>query len=242
MNPIESTPFTPRRGHRLAQTHLVPGLALVICAMSGMSVHAQGVPGAPREVPMEKLQPRVERFPAKSLQEIQEAFEVAPGFALELVAAEPLVTSPVAMQFDARGSLWVVEMVDYSEQETEALGRVSRLEDRDGDGRMDHSQVLADRLSWPTAIACLERSVWIAAPPLVVQADASMVAESSSESAAETQASLPIVLKAWVDKTFKAWRIRFDGDWMVGFICPPVPTAARSPRRRLRRCGLQRVR
>jgi putative membrane-bound dehydrogenase-like protein len=195
VNPIESTPFTPRRGHRLAQAHLVPGLALVICAVSGMSVHAQGVPDAPREVPMEKLQPRVERFPAKSLQEVQEAFEVAPGFALELVAAEPLVTSPVAMQFDARGSLWVVEMVDYSEQETEALGRVSRLEDRDGDGRMDHSQVVADRLSWPTAIACLERSVWIAAPPLVVQADASMVAESSSESPAETQASLPIVLQ-----------------------------------------------
>src|SRR5207249_1646304 len=36
-----------------------------------------------------------------------------PGFTVELVAAEPLVESPVAFEWDAQGRLWVVEMPDY---------------------------------------------------------------------------------------------------------------------------------
>ena len=36
-------------------------------------------------------------------------FRVKPGFRLELVAAEPLVTAPVAMAFDENGRLFVVE-------------------------------------------------------------------------------------------------------------------------------------
>lgn len=157
--------------------------------------YAQRIQDGPSHEAEQQQPLRVDRFPALSLREAREALEVAPGFTLELVASEPMVTSPVAMQFDARGGLWVVEMVDYSEQETEALGRVSRLEDRDGDGTMDHSQIIADRMSWPTAIACLERSVWIAAPPWIVQADASRLAESGIESHATSQSSLPIVLE-----------------------------------------------
>lgn len=121
------------------------------------------------EPPIAVETPRVERRPALPLDQVPSAIEVSPGFEVELVASEPLVRSPVAMQFDATGALWVVEMVDYSEQDTENLGRVSRLEDRDHDGVMDHATVIADHLSWPTAIACLERSTWVAAPPMIWQ-------------------------------------------------------------------------
>src|SRR5262249_53778948 len=41
-------------------------------------------------------------------------FQVEPGFRIELAAAEPLVHDPVAMAFDERGRLYVVEMCDYS--------------------------------------------------------------------------------------------------------------------------------
>ncbi len=112
---------------------------------------------------------RVERFPLLSLEQAQAAIETQPGFAIELVASEPLIASPVAMQFDRYGDLWVVEMLDYSEQENESLGRVSRLFDDDHDGAMDRSEVIASGLSWPTAIACFQNRVWIAAPPLLLE-------------------------------------------------------------------------
>ncbi|MBX3420705.1 MAG: c-type cytochrome [Pirellulaceae bacterium] len=92
-------------------------------------------------------------------------FELADGFSIQLVAAEPLVTDPVAFAFDGRGQLWVVEMRDYSEQERERLGRVALLVDRDGDGRMDQRTTFVENLSWPTAIWPWLDGVLVAEPP-----------------------------------------------------------------------------
>jgi putative membrane-bound dehydrogenase-like protein len=111
----------------------------------------------------------VERFPALTLDDAIRAIETQPGFEVELVASEPQIASPVAMEFDAAGDLWVAEMLDYSEQEHEALGRVSRLRDRDRDGVMDESEVIAKDLSWPTAIICVGDRVWVATPPRLLQ-------------------------------------------------------------------------
>ena len=49
----------------------------------------------------------------KTPAESQQCFQVRPGFRVELVAAEPLVMSPVAFEWGADGKLWVVEMSDY---------------------------------------------------------------------------------------------------------------------------------
>src|SRR5204862_7604365 len=38
---------------------------------------------------------------------------VADGFAVNLVAAEPMVRQPVAIEFDERGRLWVVQYLQY---------------------------------------------------------------------------------------------------------------------------------
>ena len=40
------------------------------------------------------------------------AFEVRDGFRIELVAAEPLVMDPVAIDWGVDGKLWVAEMAD----------------------------------------------------------------------------------------------------------------------------------
>ena len=45
------------------------------------------------------------RVPPKSPDEALASFEVAAGFRIELVAAEPLVVDPVAMAFDEHGGL-----------------------------------------------------------------------------------------------------------------------------------------
>ncbi len=107
------------------------------------------------------------RIPSKSAEEEQRSFEVQPGFTVELVAAEPLVTDPIAFAFDQRGQLFVVEMRDYSEQETEALGSIALLKDVDGDGKMDERSTFASGLSWPTAIWPWRDGVLVAEPPRI---------------------------------------------------------------------------
>lgn len=108
---------------------------------------------------------KLERVPAKPIDEVIRNLQALPGFEVELVAAEPLVQDPVAFTFDARGRLLVIEMLDYSEQDKESLGRLRRLEDTDHDGKMDRVETLLDHLSWPTALALAQDGVLIAAAP-----------------------------------------------------------------------------
>lgn len=105
------------------------------------------------------------RIPGKSPEQALATFDLVDGFRLEQTAAEPLVTDPVAMSFDEDGRLYVIEMKDYSEQDTERLGQVRLLTDTDGDGRFDESVIFADGLSWPTAIICSHGGVFVGAAP-----------------------------------------------------------------------------
>jgi putative membrane-bound dehydrogenase-like protein len=41
------------------------------------------------------------------------AFEIHPGFKASVVASEPLINKPIAMQWDAKGRLWVAETPEY---------------------------------------------------------------------------------------------------------------------------------
>ncbi|MFO0914937.1 MAG: PVC-type heme-binding CxxCH protein [Pirellulales bacterium] len=104
-------------------------------------------------------------FPALELGQALKSFEVADGLRVEVVAAEPEVTDPVAMAFDERGRLYVVEMRGYSEQADEHLSRVRLLTDVDGDGRYEQSQTFAEGLDWPTGIAVVDGGVYVAAAP-----------------------------------------------------------------------------
>ncbi|HEY1598256.1 MAG TPA: PVC-type heme-binding CxxCH protein [Pirellulales bacterium] len=92
-------------------------------------------------------------------------FVTAPGFHVELVAAEPLVTDPIALSFDEQGRLYVVEMHDYSEDAEGNTGVIHLLTDKDGDGRFDTSSVFADKLSWPTAVVCYDGGIFVGAAP-----------------------------------------------------------------------------
>ena len=103
--------------------------------------------------------------------EAMTTFKLQPGYRIELVAAEPLIASPVDMAFDEEGRLWVVEMVDYPFNETEgnpAQGRLVRLEDKDGDGRFDTRIVIAEKLSCPTGLALWDGGAFVTAPPYLL--------------------------------------------------------------------------
>ena len=108
--------------------------------------------------------------PVLSPEEALAAFRIAPGFEVELVAAEPLVEDPVAMAWDEYGRLYVVEMRGYMPDaygsgSEEPVGQVVRLEDVDGDGRMDTSEVYLGQLVNPRAVAVVNEGVLIGEPP-----------------------------------------------------------------------------
>ena len=92
------------------------------------------------------------------------------GYRVELVAAEPLVHDPIAIDFDADGRMYVVEMRGYMPNlkgtgENQPVGRIVVVEDTNHDGIMDRSTVFMDSLVLPRAIKVLEHGVLVAAPP-----------------------------------------------------------------------------
>jgi mono/diheme cytochrome c family protein/glucose/arabinose dehydrogenase len=108
--------------------------------------------------------------PMLSAEEAIKTMKLAPGFRIEVVATEPLVEHPVAMSFDPQGRAWVAEMRSYMPNvegtgETAPTGRISVLEDTDGDGRMDRSTIFMDNLVLPRAIACVRGGALVAVPP-----------------------------------------------------------------------------
>ncbi len=111
--------------------------------------------------------PRVPLVPPK---DAVSTIRVKKGFHVELVASEPNVASPVAMAFDERGRLYVVEMIDYSERRNANphLGRIRLLEDTHGDGVFDKSTVFADNIAWPTAVFCCNGGILVSATPDII--------------------------------------------------------------------------
>lgn len=83
------------------------------------------------------------------------------GFELELVAAEPMLHDPVALAFDGNGRIWVAEMQGYmpdidGKLEESTYGRISVLEDSDGDGKADKHTVFLEKYLLPRAVALVD--------------------------------------------------------------------------------------
>ncbi|GAB3997838.1 hypothetical protein GCM10028807_43930 [Spirosoma daeguense] len=96
--------------------------------------------------------------PAKTPAEELATFQLDSGLKIQLVASEPMIQDPVVMTFDEDGRLWVVEMRGFmptidGEGESNRVGRISILEDTDGDGQMDASRIYLDSLVMPRALA-----------------------------------------------------------------------------------------
>jgi putative membrane-bound dehydrogenase-like protein len=97
-----------------------------------------------------------------------------PGFTVELMAAEPLVASPVAIDFGPDGRLWVAEMADYPtgiDGKFKPGGRIRILEDTHGDGHYDSSKVFLEGIPFPTGIKVWRQGVLICAAPDIIYAE-----------------------------------------------------------------------
>lgn len=89
---------------------------------------------------------------------------------LDLVAFEPMINAPIALDIDHRGRYWVLEMPDYMpdiDAATEDIpqGRIVIISDTDGDGLMDHSKIFMDKLHQPRALALVYGGLLYAETP-----------------------------------------------------------------------------
>lgn len=96
-----------------------------------------------------------------SPQESLKAIHLQKGYHLELVASEPMIHEPVAIAWDGNGRMFVAEMNTYMQDaegsdEMKPVCKVKRLEDTNGDGKMDKSVVFIDNLLLPRLILTLD--------------------------------------------------------------------------------------
>lgn len=105
------------------------------------------------------------RIPATEAKDALKTFTVAKGFKIDLVAAEPLVTDPIAVAIDENLRMYVVEMNGYSENRDDKLSRIRLMDDKDGDGKYETSKIFVGGLNWPTAIACWDGGIIVADAP-----------------------------------------------------------------------------
>jgi mono/diheme cytochrome c family protein/HEAT repeat protein len=118
--------------------------------------------------PTEELpDPAIARSPEEAIKTIS----MAPGYQMELVAAEPLVQDPILGEFDGDGRLWVLEMRGFAYHEDmqnnwEPISELVVLEDTDGDTVFDKRTVFLDELIMPRAIKVLDKNcALVGAPP-----------------------------------------------------------------------------
>lgn len=101
------------------------------------------------------------------LQRAMADFEIAPGFTIELLVAEPLISDPVDMEIDEYGQLYVVEMPGYP-LDISGSGKIKLLTDRDGDGKIETSTTFAEGLTLPNSIMRWKNGVIVTDAPHVL--------------------------------------------------------------------------
>ncbi len=98
-------------------------------------------------------------------------FKLPLGFEISLCVAPSVVPRPITAAFDDQGRLYVADSSGSNEKSTVQLEkkphRILRLEDKDGDGKFEHSTVFADNMMLPEGTMWLDGSLYVAAPPSI---------------------------------------------------------------------------
>ena len=106
---------------------------------------------------------------ALSPEESMKLTQVPPDFEMKLFASEPDISKPIAMSWDERGRLWIVETVDYPntflETDGAANDHIKICEDTNGDGKADKFTIFADKLNIPTSLVFANGGVIVAMAP-----------------------------------------------------------------------------
>jgi len=105
--------------------------------------------------------------PPYSVDDALKTFKIEPGFHVEKFVSEPDVQSPVAMDVDENGRIYVVEDRGYPLSTDNPLGRIKLLEDTNGDGIPDRVTIFADKLVMPTGVMRWKKGILVTDVPNV---------------------------------------------------------------------------
>jgi putative membrane-bound dehydrogenase-like protein len=121
----------------------------------------------PKKMYGDALKPQKFYANGMSAQDSLKAMQLPGGFKAELIAAEPDIVQPIAMCWDERGRLWVVEGMSYPKPREPGAGqdRIKILEDKDGDGTFETVKIFCDGISLASGIQVGFGGVWVGAAP-----------------------------------------------------------------------------
>jgi len=137
---------------------------ITVTAFHCKSKDINDIPEAPAVRPPVIAHPSPQQL---SPEESMKAMHLPKGYKVELVASEPMIEEPVAIEWDANGRLYVAEMISYMQDingtnENEPISKIVRLEDTDGDGKMDKRTVFIDSLVLPRMMLALDDRLIVA--------------------------------------------------------------------------------
>ena len=100
-----------------------------------------------------------------------DSFQIDSKLKIEKFAESPMIYSPVAMDVDPQGRVWVTEDIHLTGEKDR--GRITVLEDTDGDGKADKAHEFGPRFrSIPMGIAIFDNVIVVSmAPDLIVYTD-----------------------------------------------------------------------
>lgn len=116
------------------------------------------------------LMPQTDYKAGQPAQDALKNLQLPAGFKAELIAAEPAVVQPIAMTWDERGRLWVIEGNSYPKPREPGAGqdRILIFEDKDGDGKFETRKVFAEGISLASGIEIGFGGVWVGAAPYLM--------------------------------------------------------------------------
>lgn len=96
----------------------------------------------------------LKEIPSTKVDDEQASFIVADGFEVNLFASDPQIASPIQMNFDADGRLWLAtsEVYPHIKPGQTANDKILVLTDVDQDGTADKVTVFADNMLIPTGV------------------------------------------------------------------------------------------
>jgi putative membrane-bound dehydrogenase-like protein len=131
-------------------------LSLCVAQAAGRQLTGSHAPASSAPIPPEKA---------------AATFTLPEGFEMRLFAAEPDVVNPVAMDWDERGRLWVLELFEYplgAKRGEKPRDRIRILEDTNADGRADKSTLFADGLNLATGLLLGNGGVYVGQAPYLL--------------------------------------------------------------------------
>ena len=152
------------------------------------------------------------------------------GYQVNVWAAEPEITQPMAFCWDHRGRLWIAENRDYESRgsgfSNSGDSRILILEDTNQDGRADIRKVFLEGIAFPAAIAVGFDGLFLGAPPHLL-----FVPDKDGDDRADID-QIEILLTGWGirdrHETLNSLHWGPDG-WLYGCQGFATPSKVRKP-------------